>query len=121
MNTDPNKEYVVKNAVLQPHGCAACGLAIDPNWSRGGFAAKCRDCSQKNLFTSENFDFRVVCPQGGSYDFAGTRLMVNGRVGTLVTAFGNWSWIEFDDEFDGTIHVGWWELKRLYESSLVTT
>jgi len=114
----------MKSAVLRRGGCAACGRRIDPDWSNSGFGVVCRPCHNDDvkLFSPENFDFEPVAsrtPTGDDYEFEGTRVMINDRVGTLSWVYGDSSTITFDgDDRGSSVKLGYWELKHLYQASL---
>jgi hypothetical protein len=108
----------VKDLRFKPSGCALCGHAIDPNWSSGSrLGSTCRDCYGQPLFSPENFEFHTTVGDNGKNDYAGTRVMIEGRIGTFETPCGDWSFVNFDGQ-PRVVNIGFWELDRLYRVQL---
>ncbi len=121
----------MKNVTLVKSRCAKCNDRLDPKWCgvNPTLGTVCQECTEEahprraRVFTTENFEFKaaVEAVHGvkPTIDFTGTKVMVNGKVGTIVFTYGDCSVVDFDGDLVSTsIAIGWWELKWLLTQSL---
>ncbi|MBI2042703.1 MAG: hypothetical protein HYT21_03100 [Candidatus Nealsonbacteria bacterium] len=122
----------MKNVELTKGRCAICRAPIDKKW--GGddpsLGTVCRNCPNEEVFRPENVEIVVQkClrfdPLLGVYeyyfDWRGSRIMVNGKVGTINCPQADGDFVRFEDEETpglGTFicGVGYWDLLRIYRA-----
>jgi hypothetical protein len=115
--------------------CAVCRGEIDPQWSSSpSLGTVCRDCTyQKDrpeVFGPKNIKFVVektveYDPLLGVYNYhfewRGSKVRINGRVGTINSWQGDGSWVKFrgDEGWLGTFvrGLGYWDLLRIYRQT----
>lgn len=129
-----DKELEMKNVELDVNGkCSICHGSIDPKWSSGGLGSTCRNCFDKRdkLFGPDNVEIEVkrhlhYDPLLGVYeytfDWAGTRVMINGQVGVVCHTYLGSCVIKFPnngkEERWGTSvqNLDYWRLLEIYKS-----
>lgn len=116
----------MKNLTLTRGRCANCNDKIDGNRALGTVCAPCREDAHPlrvRVFGPENFEFAAVVKstrgRKPEINFAGTKVMVNGRVGRIVITYGDASVVDFEDDLTSTaLAIGWWELKWLLTQAI---
>ncbi len=121
----------MKNVTLVKGRCPKCNNGLDPKWCgiNPTLGTVCRACKEEahpqpaRVFGPENFEFAAVVKstrgRKPEINFAGTKVMVNGRVGRIVITYGDASVVDFEDDLVSTsIHIGWWELKWLLTQAI---
>jgi hypothetical protein len=96
-------EKELKSVTMAYGVCPICGGPISEDWAGKNpcLGTTCRNCADKssNIFAPENIEF---CYQryNKNNPFRGTKVMVNGQIGTIISTQGNCSWVSFP-EVDG--------------------
>ena len=126
----------MQNIELVHGACAICGGSIDSKWAgeNPALGTKCRRCSFKNpepeVFGPDHVEIHVTKqvrfdPLFGRYeydfDWKGSRIMVNGRVGTTTIPQGGGDYVQFEGDdpkrFGTFINgIGYWDLLRVYKA-----
>lgn len=125
----------MRNVELIKGKCAICRGPIDKEWAGEdpSLGTRCRNCSFKNpeqkVFGRKNVEINVkkqvvFDPLFGRYeyhfDWKGSRIMVNGKVGTIVRPQGDGDFVRFEGEETGLgtfiKGVGYWDLLRIYKA-----
>ncbi len=123
----------MKNVVLIKGKCAICGGSIDKEWAGENptIGTTCRNCfgHEDKLFGPENVDIVVqkhviFIPLFDKYeyhfDWRGTRVMINGKVGTIQETYLGSCTVKFPDgkEWGDSIsNLDYWRLKDIYEKT----
>lgn len=124
-------EKKLQNVELPNGPCVLCKGPIDPKWSHGGLGAVCKKCFDRRdeIFGPENVDIRVekqiiFQPLFGWYsyqfDWAGTRVMINGRVGVVTQTYLGSCCVQFPDGKkygDSIKNLDYWRLLAIYKES----
>lgn len=123
----------MKNVKLIQGRCAICRGPIDKEWAGEdpSLGTKCRTCAFKKpepeVFGPKNVEIKVekeirFDPVLGVYeyhfDWAGTRIKVNGKVGVIVGPQADGDFVRFGDadRLSTFIRgVGYWDLLRIYK------
>lgn len=121
------------NVVLEKGKCAICGGPIDTKWAGNdpALGTECRDCSFGNskpqVFKPENVEIKVektlgfnplLGEYGYHFNWRGTRVMVNGKIGTVNTTQADLAWVSFPNDKQGIgtaiKNLSYWDLLRIY-------
>lgn len=124
----------MKNIELVKGECPICHGPIDEEWAGANpsLGTVCKNCfgNQDEVFGPDNVEIeadkeRCFDPILGIYEYVfiwkGTRIMVNGKVGTIVRPQADGDFVRFegdDPESFGTFikGVGYWDLLRIYKA-----
>lgn len=123
-----------KNVQLFKGKCAVCRGPIEKDWAgeNPSLGSTCRKCFDKRagVFGPDNVDIQVqkqlrFDPVLGVYEYRfnwqGTRIMVNGKVGIISMPQGDGDFIRFEGDESGTLGtfikgVGYYDLVRIYKA-----
>lgn len=129
------KQLGLASVTLVKDECPYCTGPIAEDWAgkNPSLGTACRDCAyrkdKKELFGPENVHIvakkeLIFDPLFGNFDYhfdwAGTKIAVNGKVGTVMNTQADCAWIKFSDSENwGTPikETGYWDLRRIYEQS----
>lgn len=123
----------MKNIKLIKGKCALCCCPLDKEWvgENPSLGKVCRKCGDRDgLFGPENVEIVVqkqLCfdPLLGvhkyDFDWRGSRIMVNGNIGTISRPQGDGDFVHFEGDEDGTLGtfikgVGYYDLVRIYKA-----
>jgi hypothetical protein len=125
----------MENVTLVQGECSMCGAEIPESWADKNppLGTTCQDCwgERKWLFGVENISFQVSVTESFDpvfdiheyhFDFKGTTVMVNDKVGTIWSTQGDLSWVHFEDDEERSTGtpikgLGYEELLRSYEAT----
>ena len=125
----------MKNVELIKGKCAICRGPIDKQWAgeNPSLGTMCRNCSDKRdeVFGLENVEIVVqkhlrFDPLLGvheyHFDWRGSRIMVNGKVGTIISPQADGDFVRFEGEKTRSLGtfikgVGYWDLLRIYKAA----
>ena len=125
----------MENIKLEIGKCAICLGPIDEDWAgkEPALGTVCRMCSNKKpepeVFGVKNIEFQVertliFDPFMGEYeyhfDFKDSKIMVNDKIGVIISTQGDASWVRFSDEDrlgDFVKGLGYRDLTKLYRDA----
>lgn len=123
----------MKNVQLIPGKCPICGGGIDERWAGKNptIGTTCRNCYDRKdeLFGPENVEIVVqkqvvYNPLFGKYeyhfDWRGTKVMINGKVGEIQSAYLGSCTVKFpggEDWGDSVSTLDYWRLKKIYQKT----
>lgn len=122
----------MQNVELIKGQCALCRGPIDKKWAgeSPSLGIKCRECySKRKVFGPDNVEINVkkqviFNPLFGRYEYhfnwEGSKIMVNGKVGVIVRPQGDGDFVKFEDDKTSGLGtfingVGYWDLLRIYK------
>jgi hypothetical protein len=122
----------MKNVELVRGKCGICGGPIGKDWAgeNPSLGTSCRNCGMKStrprVFRKDHLELNVAKqvvfdPLFGNhsyhFDFAGTKVMVNGKVGAIRSTQGDCSWVNFEggtEWGDPIKDLGYQDLVRIH-------
>ena len=125
----------MKNVELVHGKCGICGGTIGKDWAgeNPSLGTSCRTCGMKSLrprvFGKDHLELHVTKqavfdPLFGThsyyFDFAGTKVMVNGKIGSIRSTQGDCSWVNFEggkEWGDPIKDLGYQNLIQIYKEN----
>lgn len=106
------------DVILKKGVCWRCQSSISEEWAGKDpmLGTTCKSCSSAEtpLFSKKNIQLVVNRSHKDGQEFAGTKVMVNGQVGTVRSTQGDCSYVEFpDNSFVPLAELGHWKLLQI--------
>ena len=124
----------LKNVQLTKGQCSVCLGPIEKDWAgeNPSLGTVCRNCSDKrdSVFGPDNVEIQVqkhlrfkpvLNIYEYDFDWKGTRIMVNGKVGVISSPQGDGDFVRFEGDKSRTFGtfikgVGYYDLMRIYKA-----
>lgn len=123
------EEVDLVNVELVKGKCVKCLVELDEKWcgKNPALGTRCSDCQRNNIggpiFEPKNVQLSINPGKfkKRTYNYNGTKVKVNGKIGITTSTYGNYSFVNFHGDSFGGIAIkglGYQDLLRIHAAEI---